>query len=602
MDLYEIFYTAVCYIPLAIFLFTVVLISPALAFFPSLIRSPLLATSIPIISILLVNSIGLFLFTLHKYQHAIVLGITLLLFFISIIRVKSYANKNTLDWEKNDLYLLLINLGILLPLIAFCGLSSFRSNDALASWNYWGLLFYHGKVPDTIGYPPFFSILISYCYHVLGNINYQGVVKVLLVAFPFTMMNAIAFSSQKTKDFLLFYLCLICIVVFPGFLQFNFYTFHALGYADSMLAAAIATSLMLLLKYLTDPSKKEYLLFAVLCGITASLSKQPGLLWCYLAFPALIIAKFITDKKIDSLDAKALLLLFIPAGVWLSGAGRKFYDNEGVMVASLKQEHVTSFALFKSFIGSIQDYFILQPTLLILFILTIFACRHSIYRSVLLLFFIIPGFILWFTLGSYHIRLGLYLLVCCAVLVAANDYLGNTFNITKLKKSRVMTDFLNFTPKKAAPFFLVIGFLVFVSTSFTRQIDLHHFTSEHVHPLNAKLTNSYHFFDDQAEFVYRNILTQKDVKIYSADRYVTAIFYGNTTVIPHPHVLNEKNVYEYLKTYQPDYVFASFCVKKSLDCETILEVSKNHPGLLIPIPMKHAKWDARLYQLNKDLL
>lgn len=591
MNFQEIIYNAVCYIPLSIFLFTVVLITPALALFPSLIRTPILATSIPIISILLVNSIGIFLFSINGYQHTIVLSITMLLFFIAVFRLKSYAQNNKLAWEKSDLYLLLINFSILLPLIAFCSLSSFRSNDALASWNYWGLLYYHGETPNTIGYPPFFSILISYCYQVLGNFNYQGVVKVLLIVFPLTMMNAIAFSSQKTKDFLLFYLIMICIVVFPGFLKFSFYAFHALGYADSMLAAAIAASLMLLLKYLTDNSKKEYLLFAVLCGITASLSKQPGLLWCYLAFPAIIFTAFIKSKKIDNYDIKALILLFIPAAIWLFGPGSKFYDNEGVMEAAIKQDHVTAFALLKSFSGSILEYFIQQPTLLMIFILTFFACRRHTYRWMLFLFFIIPGFILWFTLGSYHVRLGLYLLVCCAILIAASDYLSE--KMPRFQK-------LQITPKKTAPLFFLVGLLAFISTSFTRQVDLHHFTSEHVYPLNAKLANSYHFFDNQAEFVYQNILTKKNVKIYSTNRYVTAIFYGNTTITPPPSELNAQAIYENLKTFQPDYVVASFCVKKSLDCKTILEVAKKHPGLLIPIPMNHAKWDMRLYKFNKE--
>src|SRR5262249_52430862 len=154
--------------------------------------------------------------------------------------------------------------------------------------------------------------------------DYQGAVKVLLAAFPLTMMNAIGFTSKKTKNLLLPYLVIVCVSVFPGFLNFTFYSFYAIGYADPLLAAAIAVSLMLLLHYCSNPLKKEYLFFAVLCGITASLSKQPGLLWCYMGFPALLITKAFVHKKIDKFEIAALLLLFIPAAIWLFGPGSRF--------------------------------------------------------------------------------------------------------------------------------------------------------------------------------------------------------------------------------------------------------------------------------------
>jgi hypothetical protein len=313
MNWSEIFFTATNYLPLVLLLFAVVLIFPALALFPTLIRPPLLATSLPIVSILVVNTIGFFLFHFKLYTHHLVLLITIFLFLSGIYRSLQYFRKHSLAWDKSYLYILLINVSILLPLIAFCGLSSFRTNDALASWNYWALHFYHGEVPDTIGYPPFFPMFIAYCYKILGNTDYQGVVKVLLVAFPLTMINAIAFASAKTKNFNIFYLLLACICVFPRFLTFSFYGFHAIGYADSLLAAAISASLILMLKYLADPAKKEYLFFAICCGITASLSKQPGLLWCFSAMPALIIAKNITQKRFEKLDWIALFILFIPA-------------------------------------------------------------------------------------------------------------------------------------------------------------------------------------------------------------------------------------------------------------------------------------------------
>jgi hypothetical protein len=368
-----------------------------------------------------------------------------------------------------------------------------------------------------------------------------------------------------------------------------------------MLAAAVITSLMLLLKYLADSTKKKYLFFAVLSGIVASLSKQPGLLWCYLVFPALIFTNCIVQKrKIEKFEIAALLLLFLPAGAWLLGAGSKFYDNEGVMIASINQDHVTLFALCKSFAGSIVKYFVLQPTLLLIFILAALASGRSIYRCMIFLTLMIPGFILWFTLGSYHVRLGLYLLVCCGLLIAADDYFENREWMKRLMEK--FRYFSSIAPRKTAYFFLKVGIVIFLVESFTRQINMHDFTSEHVYPLNAGLTNCYHFFDNQAEFIYQNIFRDKKIKIYSAERYTTAIFYGNTQITPVPRQLIEEVVLDNLKTYQPDYVFASFCSKDSPDCAVIQKIAATYPGLLTPIPMASAKWGVQLYQFNKNYL
>lgn len=599
MNFQEMLWNAVCYLPLAILLFTTVLISPALAFFPQLIRTPKLATAIPIVSLLIVNFIAIFLFKFHLYQHSIVLSITLILFFISIMRVRS----QTLQWEKNDLYLLFINIGILLPLIAFCGLSSFRSNDALASWNLWAIDFYNGVLPQTMmGYPPFFSFFISYCYKVLGNFEYQGPVKVLLVAFPLTMMNAIAFMSAKTKNVIWFYILLVFISVFPGFLKLSFYGFHAIGYADPLLAAAVVTSFMLLLKYLQNPTQKTDLFFAVLCGIVASLSKQPGLLWCFLAMPVLIITKWILHKKIDKTELLLILLLFIPAGMWLLGAGSRFYDNQGVITESLKQDHITFYALFTSFKAAFIKYFLLQPTLFLIFILAVIASRQNIYLLMTLLFFIIPGLILWFMLGSYDIRLGLYLLVSCALIIAANDYL-----LDKTWVQWIMQKFQFFSKlpaQKIAYSILIVGFFVFILKSFTRQINFHHWASEHVYPLDAARNNLYYYFDDQAEFIYQNIYNKKDIKIYTAERCIRGIFHGHTPIVPHPYTrdINVRTVMQKLKTYQPDYVFAGFCQREYADCKVTQQILKEYPGLLTSIPIKNARYDHRLYRLNKQLL
>jgi hypothetical protein len=277
------------------------------------------------------------------------------------------------------------------------------------------------------------------------------------------------------------------------------------------------------------------------------------------------------------------------------GPGSKFYQNQGVITASIKQDHVTLFALAKTFVGSFIRYFLKQPSLLLVFILTVLSCRRSLYKNILLIFFILPGFLLWFTLGSYDVRLGLYLLVSCGVLIM-NDH---DFMDKRLFRKLFS---LSLAPRKVAFSIFAVGIVVFLFESFARQVNLHQFKSNHIYPFDGGLTNCYHFFDNQAEFIYSHIYNNKHILIFTVVRNISGIFYGHTPIAPSPTQFTEKAVLENFIKYKPDYVFASFCQRDFFDCKIIKEIAKNHPDLLISIPMKHAKWDHRLYKLNKKAL
>ena len=205
-----ILYQATCYLPYSGLLLLCVFIAPALALFPRLILNPLTASAIPTISILIVDVIASGLIFLKCYQQNIILWITGFLILLAVGRL--FHQKTNVGESHLMPPLFLLNIGLVLPLVAISGFSAFMSNDALASWNYWALHYYHQQTPNTLGYPPFFSLLLSYCYKLLGNTEYQGAVKATLIVFPLTMLNAIACSLKKLVP----YLIIISICIIPG--------------------------------------------------------------------------------------------------------------------------------------------------------------------------------------------------------------------------------------------------------------------------------------------------------------------------------------------------------------------------------------------------
>jgi len=590
----DMLYIATCYLPYAFLLFFAVLIFPALSFFPSLIRTPALAAAIPIVSLLIISSFAFLLFKLGIYHHDLILISSLLFTGLGALRTYLYQRHHTLRWQKWDYDFLWLNLGLLLPLIAFNGISSFMTYDALQSWNYWALHFYHGEIPDTLGYPPFLPLFISYCYHLLGHTEYQGAVKALFFVFPFSVMNAIAFASDKIKQSPLLYLLLIGACVFPGFFDVHVYRSYSVGLADPMLAAAIATSLMLFLIYLKNPHEKSYLFFAVLCAITASLSKQPGLLWACISLPLLLLIRCFYLKKIDSQTVFSILLLWLPATIWLLGPGSHFYNNSGVISASLHQEHITLWAMLKTLKVSIVTYLFLKPALLILLVAAAFTGYKNRYHCLILFLFLFPALLCWFIFGSYAMRLGLYILGAAGVLIAGCDHFLAT------AKNSFTPHFLKvITVKRLRSACLLLGVGSFIIFSFTDQENGHINIPNRIYPLNAGLSNIYAYYGQQAKFVYKTIYDNPHVSIWAPHRFVAGIFYGHTKIVPLPKSYAVKDVYQNLQTYTPDYVLVAFCNRDSWDCNAIGEVIKHYPGLLTQIPLGKSDHDYRMYSLNK---
>lgn len=589
-------YQATCYLPYMFLMIVVLLYSPALAFFPRLIHSPLTFTAIPIISLVIINTIAFILFHLGFYTHFSVLSISIVFLVTALFRFHRFSN-----WQNIEKLLLSINFSIILPLVAICGLSAFMYDDALVSWNFWAHQYYLGNSPADMsnGYPQFFPLFLSYCYKFLGTFEYQGAVKALLVVFPFTLLNCIAFSISKinhikNSSILYLYFLVAFISIFPGFLSLDFYRFYSMGYADPLLAAAITLSALLLLRY-CEEKNNLYLILAVISGIAASLTKQPGFLWVLLGFPAILIGRMIQQRQFKPSEILAILVIIIPVLFWLTGSGEHFAHNTGVINRSLNTHTVDIQTLLKALWESVLKYWIFQPTLLLLYIWAFFSLKN-LEQKILFWSFIIPGTVLWFIFGNYNIRLGLHLLVLCAILIAS----GN-FKLLRLRHNDEINNnkfdiCFNKNMKKINYLFLFLGIILFIFFSIREQNVEHNGVENHRYPLNASKTIIYQYFSLGAEKVYADIFKQPDKKIWISGIYTTPIFYGNNFIIHPPQTEDIKSIYQNIITTKPDYLFTSgkFYLPAS---SALLIIASQCPDLFQEIPLGRPVYRQKLFKL-----
>ncbi len=632
----HLFEMATCYLVFAAPLMLSLLVLPALAVAPRLLRTPVLATAIPLVSMLMISCVAGSLWLFGHYQPPVVWLLTAIFIVVGSVRTSRYLRSNALAWRSEDLDMLGINLAICLPLVAMCGLSTFMHNDALASWNYWAMQFYHGDTPAMMGYPPLFPLFLSYAYQLLGTTEYQGVVKTLVVVFPFITMQAITVTSARTAQHVFLYLLLIACVVFPPLTHLSYYKFYAIGYADPMLVAMLSASVMFILRYLNDTRQKSFLWLAVLCGAGASLSKQPGLLWACFSLPLLLISKNLREKQWHKAEGLALMLLLLPPLVWLVTVGTHFYDNTGVIATSL--QHDSNFytmqlnELARTFVYSLYKYLWLRPSLLLLAILTVCAAWRSFYPRLILLSFVLPATLLWFVFGAYSLRLGLHILAVAAVLIVASDYFSATAWMQRWRMrwqmarivSRAAFSMLKqrWFPRQTPPdlgdllamsglgmpvthglrryrqVLIIIGVCGFVSVSVMLQTNAHINTPYRIYPLQAGLSNIHHYYPQQANFVYEHLYQQPETRLLAYPRQVIGIFYGHNQLIPLPSHFDAESLYNHLLTYKPNYVLTALCSEKKEYCASIAQLALTHPELIKEITGSDVHNDYHVYAVT----
>jgi len=509
-------------LPLSFFLAICILYAPALALFPRLLHRPFYFSLIPVLSYFLIGCLSYIFIVCGLFRHDVVLTVSLVLFVVALCRGYLSMRSRQSAWQSADWKILAFNAIFLIPMILLALFSAFSINDALGSWNHWAKLAYF-SLPDVQHmYPTFYPHFLAYAYQFLGSLQPEGIVKVLLVFFIFSILNVIAFFSTKTKDSFLRYVVVLLLIIFPGneFFSLGMYHFYAYGYADPLLAATVVTSGAAMMFYCTHHEDSLLLIIAIAAAIASAWTKQPGLLWAAFVIPAILVTKMLIQKKIKFREMLSIIVVLSAVLFWLLGPGRHFYQNQGVIGASLGARH----SFVETFFYAIKKYFIEQPTLLLIFILGFCAAAKS-YCTRIIAAGMVVGLILWFTFASYDVREGLYLIGLTGLLIAYADFFAEkTTRIVFFEKlQRVCA-------ANSLRLLYVFAILMLLVGTLVSLVEVNK-VKEHIYPFNGACTTLCRYFYEQPDWVYQTLYQDDATIVAGTSVYEKSLFLGKKPVI-----------------------------------------------------------------------
>jgi hypothetical protein len=237
--------------------------------------------------------------------------------------------------------------------------------------------------------------------------------------------------------------------------------------------------------------------------------------------------------------------------------------------------------------------------MLLVFIMAFISCWHAEDKRILVIAFLIPSIVLWFVLGSYNIRLGLYIIATVSLLIASDDYLLMLWNFKKLENKLVRAIALPLKPISAT--IVTIGFGMYLIFSFSDQINPHINSPNLIFPLNGGLSNLHYYFQSQGQYVYENIYNNPDVQIMAPNPLVKGIFYGHNNLTPNPTSGDIRDIYRSLRKYRPDYIVVARSCGENY-WKGVNELYSKRPNLLSPIFIEDNAFGNRLYKVNKHYL
>lgn len=527
-------------------LLTLIYLLPAVSLFPKLILSSRTAITIPFVSILIIVLLKETLSFFNLFSQNIVLIFHSLFFLIASYRL--YQIKKDYDWPKVHILVYLISFSVSVFYAARLGISSFGTDDEIYSWNMWAVQHFLGENVDyyytTSAYPQFFSILIAYCYKILGTVELQLPVRSLLAFFPFSLLVTIGIASNKTeiKSIALFFFWMLVIVFGIGIGKY-----FDDGLADPMMSAALIVSVFMFIQYINNHDKTIYLFLSSICAIVAAYSKQPALIWAILALP-LITSISVIRRTIPLISLLPVGIVMLVSIYWVLGPGFDFQNNQGVINASQHDRDILEQVLY-----SFNMYLIKQPMLFILFILsTISVFRSKKYIDIYLLL-LLPSTLAWFIFGAYSgVRLGIHVIALLTVLYASTGYYL-PFSILNDKFTSI-GQYINKNAYSVIGFFLILAILsssIHVYKKFKKNGDSFDIYN------GSKVTISKYFGKD-SEYIFNEIYGNKEIKIWIPSNYIYGIFYGHNSIIrPDKDQYSLKELLADIKNKKPDYLFYS---------------------------------------------
>ncbi len=610
-----------------IILLLFVYISPALAIYPRIILSTRTVFAVPFISIFIIFLIKIFLVRIGAFSQTVVIVISIVFIIISLYRVKYNLSLSKFDWPKHHQLIIVYNLLLLISYFFNLGSRSFNTDDEIYSWNMWAVQHFNGEIIDFYynqsPYPQLFSILIAYCYKILGSIELQLPIKALFVIFPFSLLTVIGIAPKEASyTNAIRYFILAPVLVFCTGINHYFDR----GLPDTMMAAALTVSVFLFLEYKNDPKKTALLWISVVCGIVAAYTKQPALIWIIITFPSIV---FVSRKKIPSITIAAAVIFFIAGLLWVLGDGSGFYNNHGVISASQHGRNLSPQLIF-----SINRFFIQKPMIFILLV----ASFISIYRSKINwdIFFLllVPSLFAWFLFGSYSIRLGIHVVSLAALLLSATNY-----SLPFLEDYRIKGRIGSLFKKRKIFFISAIFLIVSIDSAFKINNSIQCIEDGIDLYVGGKNTIS-KFFGKDSEFVYKTLYKNPDIILWIPSSSIYGIFFGHNNIVRPNYTsnltgitLNENNIvlpaqntsmtdhetffkgivseasqkytiksvlYE-IKKYRPDYLFYANQLGYGSGSDILYELAeKECPYLFEKVAGPQNEFGFIVYRLTKD--
>lgn len=309
----------------------------------------------------------------------------------------------TLGVRRAHRLLFLILLGMVLTVFIIHGTTPFSRHDEIYSWNLWAIQHWQ-RVPHDLSYtqapyPQLFSYWLSSFYGAQNNAVNQWLPR-LASAVPSLVLASTFFAVWRdTRPAWRGWAGALLVL----YLLVETWPTLRLGYADPLMAAALAVSFLYLLRYDAVPAQMGWLWASVAAACMAAMTKQPGTLWlgCLLVSGVWQASKRRWPWR--AVWPPGLGGAFVVGWLWLSMPD--IANNHGVVAAAFGERSVLA-TLWQS----VQRYFLQNPVFLLLCILGACFFRRSPVLPILALTGFLPMTLLWFTLGSYEHRHGMHIL------------------------------------------------------------------------------------------------------------------------------------------------------------------------------------------------
>jgi hypothetical protein len=288
-------------------------------------------------------------------------------------------------------------------------ITGFAADDEIYSWNLWAIQHFQGKTADfeftNAPYPQLFSYWIAAIYHAMGTMIPHSVPRFFL-ALPTLLLGLAVVASARIANWRVAATVSLILIIAFGPVAIRL----AKGLADPLMSAAMMVSVMLLIAYAREPRKLSWLWLSLACAVTASLTKQAGLIWACFSLPVAVAVGCVRYNWPRKALVLTLAAMFI-AMIWPLAIAPIFTNNAGVISASMGgRSYVQQFGF------AVDKYLVHHPEIALLLVICVLSVwRHAMLR-LLLLVALLPMLLAWFIFGAYEIRLGIHVLALAGLL------------------------------------------------------------------------------------------------------------------------------------------------------------------------------------------